>query len=403
MNDSRTTASTMQTKGPKKVVRYLVAIVGLIAVIAVLAGIKFVQISSLIKFAQAAQKAGPPPESVSTAKANQDIWELTVHAVGTVNSAKGVMLSNDSPGLVSRLYFDSGAQVREGQVLVELDTSVERAQLASSRARAELAATNAARSRALVPNGVIPKSQLDSDEANLKGSSADIDALRAQIGRKVIRAPFTGRLGIRQVNLGQYLNSGAPIAILESTDSAFVDFTLPQQQLGNVSLGTVVRVTLGGVKEAPLEGRVTAIDPSVDAVTRQIKVRATVANGPGKLLPGMFTGVDVVLPDKETIVSVPATALVHASYGDSVFIVEDKRQDTGYVPTDPSGKPAKVARQQFVRVGVARGDFIAILDGVKPGQEVVTAGAFKLRNGAPVAINNELQPKPELNPHPENR
>jgi membrane fusion protein (multidrug efflux system) len=219
----------------------------------------------------------------------------------------------------------------------------------------------------------------------------------------VVRAPFSGRLGIRQVNLGQYLNSGTPIAVLESADSVFVDFTLPQQRLASVAIGTAVRVTVGGAGNPPMAGTVSAIDPTVDSMTRSIKLRASIPDKEGKLLPGMFTNVEVLLPEKQDVVALPATALIHASYGDSVFIVEDKRQDTGYVPSDPSGKPVKVGRQQFVRVGPARGDFVAILQGVKPGQEVVTAGAFKLRNGASIAINNDVQPTPELAPHPENR
>jgi membrane fusion protein (multidrug efflux system) len=178
---------------------------------------------------------------------------------------------------------------------------------------------------------------------------------------------------------------------------------LPQQRLANVAIGTAVRVTVGGSGNPPMAGTVSAIDPTIDSATRSMKLRASVPDKESKLLPGMFTNVEVLLPAQQNVVAVPATAIIHASYGDSIFIVEDKRQDTGYVPSDPGGKPVKVGRQQFVRVGPARGDFVAILEGVKPGQEVVTAGAFKLRNGASIAINNDVQPKPELAPHPENR
>jgi membrane fusion protein, multidrug efflux system len=401
-------------------VRYVVAIVGLIVVIAALAGIKAGQIASLINMGKEAQKAGPPPETVATSVSQKQTWEGTLSAVGSVTAAKGVAVSNDAPGIVSHILFESGAVVREGQTLLELDSNVERAQLASARARLDLARVTADRSRALSATGSISKAQVDADESQLKTASTDLSALAAQIDRKTVRAPFSGRLGIRLVNLGQYLNAGTPITALEAIGTVYVDFTLPQQRLADVTLGMPVRVTIegaegsagldhlpagaGAVPPPPShEGAVSAVDPEIDSATRTIKLRASVPNKEESLRPGMFAKVSVVLPKQASFVTVPATALVHASYGDSIFVVEDAKDDAGSVAKGPDGKPKKVARQQFVRVGDARGDFVAILDGVTEGQEVASAGAFKLRNGSSVVVNNDVKLSPQLAPHPENR
>ncbi len=383
--------------------RYLLSILGLLAVIAILVGLKFSQISMLIGMGKAMQKAGPPPESVSTAAAQQQAWEGSLSAVGSIAAAKGVAVSNDAPGVVSHILFESGAMVREGQVLLELDTSVERAQLASAKAKADLASLTANRSRALVQSAAIAQSQLDSDEAALKTTTTDYNQIQAQIDRKTVRAPFSGRLGIRAVNLGQYLNPGTQVTVLEAIDTVFVDFVLPQQRLSEVKVGMPVRITIEGLGGEPQDGVIAAIDPEVDSTTRTIKLRASVPNKQEKLRPGMFANVSVLLPERPARVVVPATALVHAAYGDSVFVVEDKKDDAGGVVRGADGSPAKTARQQFVRVGESRGDYVAILDGVTAGDTIVSAGAFKLRNGSGVAIHNDVAQSPELSPHPENR
>jgi membrane fusion protein (multidrug efflux system) len=380
------------TREHRNVVRYVVAVVGLLLLVGALAGVKYAQISGLMKTGKEMQKAGPPPESVSTGVSREESWEGTLSAVGSIAAAKGVSVSNDAPGVVSRISFESGAVVKEGQVLVELDTSVERAQLASAVVRRDLAQLTVNRSRTLVAQKAIAEAQGDADEAQLKSSATDVGALQAQIKRKIVKAPFAGRLGIRAVNLGQYLSPGTPITVLEAIDSVFVDFTLPQQRLADLKVGTPVRVTTeaGGFSAT---GSIAAVDPSVDAATRAVKVRATVPNKEEKLRPGMFASVTVVLPDAPKRVIIPATALVHASYGDSIFFVEDSKDNPG----------KKVARQQFVKVGEARGDFVAIMDGVPAGREIVTAGAFKLRNGSSVVVTPDVKPAPQLNPHPQNR
>jgi membrane fusion protein (multidrug efflux system) len=293
--------------------------------------------------------------------------------------------------------------VKQGQILVELDTSVERAQLASARARMDLAGLTVGRSRALVQTKTIAQSALDSDEAQLKTATTDLGALQAQIDRKVVRAPFAGRLGIRAVNLGQYLNAGTTITVLEAIDSVYVDFVLPQQRLADVKVGMPVRVTIAGAEGTAQDGTIAAVDPEVDQATRAIKLRASVPNKDERLRPGMFANVSVVLPKREDRIIIPATSLVHASYGDSVFVVEDKKDESGGVLHGPDGKPAKMARQQFVRVGESRGDYVAILDGVTTGQEVVSAGAFKLRNGSGIVVNNDVNLAPQVNAHPDNR
>jgi len=388
--------------------RIVVALGISLGVVGLLAGTKFAQISSLMRFGKAAQAAGPPPQAVATAAAKGAEWESLLESVGSVEAGRGVTISNEVPGVVRAIRFDSGAKVRPGQVLVELDASVERAQLSSLQARRDFAMSSATRTRRLEAGGASTKMQLDADEAQLKTVSADAQALAAQIEKKTIRAPFGGKLGIRSINLGQYLNPGTPITVLESLDAVYVDFTVPQQELARVPVGTSVRISLPGAQPPrPLAGKIVAVDPNVDPVTRAVKLRASVeevqekgkakvdADKPSAdaLRPGMFVNVSVVLPERASVVFVPATSIMRAPYGNSVYIVED----------GPGGKPAKVARQQFVRIGVTRGDFVAIDEGVTAGQEVVTLGAFKLRNGAPVVVNNEIQLSPSQTPNPQNR
>jgi membrane fusion protein, multidrug efflux system len=390
--------------------RFVIAVGLLLVVIGVLAGTKFAQISSLIAFGKAAQAAGPPPEAVGTAVAKGGEWESVLEAVGSIAAGRGVTISNEVPGVVRAIRFESGAKVRAGQVLVELDARVERAQLASLRARRDLATTTATRTRRLEAGGAATKAQLDTDEAQLKTVGADAQALQAQIEKKTIRAPFAGKLGIRSVNLGQYLNPGTAITVLESLEGVYIDFTVPQQQVARVPVGTPVRITLPGTQPPQtLVGKIAAIDPNADAATRAVKVRASVqeergeSGSPDPLRPGMFVNIAVVLPERASVVFVPATAVLRAPYGNSVYIVEDRKDDKGQPVKGPNGKPGKVARQQFVRLGLTRGDFVAVDEGVTAGQEVVMLGAFKLRNGAPVMVNNSIKLLPSQTPTPQNR
>jgi len=381
---------------------YLAVTAGLVVVVVSLVGIKGAQIGKLMAMGKQMQQAGPPPEAVASAVAQAQTWDKTVEAVGSISGLRSVSVSNEVPGTVTKILFESGGVVREGQPLIELDAQVERAQLASAEARRDLAQRTLERSRKLLAGQAISAAQLDETEAQLKASSTDVAALRAQLAKKVIRAPFKGRLGIRAVNVGQYLNPGTTVTTLDAVGGTFVDFSLPQEQLAAVTVGLPVQVTLEETKEQ-VRGTISAIDPTIDPVTRNVKIRGAIPNLASNPRPGMFVKVEVIKPSKDKVVIVPATSLIHASYGDSLFVIEDKKPGSPGMTQTPNGKPVKTARQQFVRTGITRGDFVEIVKGVQPGQEVVSAGAFKLRNNASVVVDNSVQPTPQQDPHPENR
>jgi membrane fusion protein, multidrug efflux system len=390
--------------------RYVITIATLILTLAVLAGLKGAQIAQLIGFGKQMQALGPPPEAVNSAPVQQEDWEQTLSAVATVVSSKGVALSNDAAGVVSRVHFESGASVKQGQPLVEIDARVERAQLESLQARLQLANQSLERTQTLLSSKVSTQAELDAQSSAVKGLIADVKALEAQIERKTVRAPFSGRLGIRAVNLGQYLAPGTTLTVLESADSVFVDFTLPQQALEHIQVGRAVRVRAEANLPPIAEGQISAFDSSVNPVTRALTVRASVPNKDAVLRTGMFVNVEVLLPERTKVLVVPLTSVVRAAYGDSVFLVEPKEGATpagsaGAVggATTEAGPVPQVAQQQFVRLGATRGDFVTVLEGVSAGQEVVSAGAFKLRNGAPIIIKNEVGQTPSLAPHPANR
>ncbi len=384
--------------------RYVYTTVGLLLLIGGLVAIKADQIGNLIAYGEAAQVAGPPPETVATATTDTQQLRDTLRAVGTVSSAQGVTISNEVAGVVTKIAFESGAQVRKGDVLVQLDTRVERAQLAQAKAQRRLASTSLQRTRQLVPSGAESASVLDADESSYATAQAEVRALQAQLQKKTIRAPFSGRLGIRSVDLGQYLNPGTALTVLETAEELYIDFTLPQERLVEVELGMAVELRLSDRADAPvIEGSIAAIDPNVDITTRSLKLRASVPEGDARLRPGMFVQVQVLLGEETPAVMVPATAVVHASYGDSVFVVEPKPEDEPGVRVTNDGLPVLVARQQFVKLGPPRGDFVSVVDGVEDGQEVVVAGAFKLRNGSPIVLDNESKPEPQLDPQVPNR
>lgn len=383
--------------------RYLVVAGLLVVIVGALATIKFAQISKLMGFGKQMAAAGPPPEAVGTDVATSAAWAATVTAIGSVAGVQTVVVSNEVPGAVLQLHFESGQQVRAGQILVELDAATERAQLRAAQARRDNAEITARRSRELVAKEAIPQATLDADESAARAAEADVAAMQAQIEKKLVRAPFAGRLGIRAVNRGQYLAPGTMITTLDSIDGVYVDFSLPQEQLAVVRVGMPVRISVRGSSQ-PLEGTIHVVDPTVDAASRNLRLRADVLEPAGRVLrPGMFVNVAVVLPARRPFVVVPATAIVHASYGDSVFVVEDKPPGAPGMRMTPDFRPVKIVRQQIVRVGPARGDFVAITEGVREGQAVVVAGAFKLRNGSPVIVDNAVKPTASLEPRLENR
>jgi len=371
--------------------RIIFAILGLIVLIAALGGIKVLQIGRMI--AQGKQFA-PPPETVTTAVAQQDTWESLLTSVGSLEAFQGVTVTAELTGKVVQIAFKPGTMVAVGDLLVQQDISSEEAQLRAAEATAALTRLNLERSRELLARKMISQSELDNSQANFKQAAAQSDTIRAAIAKKTIRAPFAGRLGIRLVNLGQILNAGDAIVSLQALDPIFVDFLLPQQQLAQLKPGLTVRVASDALPGQVITGKITAVNPQVDAATRNIRVQATLANPDERLRPGMFANVTVVLPAQEKLLTIPATAVLYAPYSDSVFVVEEKRDEK-------SGSPGKVVRQQFVRLGEKRGDFVAIASGLKERETIVSTGVFKLRNGQAVVVDNTLAPEFKLAPKPE--
>ncbi|MEW6336274.1 MAG: efflux RND transporter periplasmic adaptor subunit [Acidobacteriota bacterium] len=335
-----------------------------------------------------------PPAAVTTITARREAWPARLDAIGSVTAVHGVMVSADLPGIVEQIAFDSGTAARKGDLLVRLDTSQEEAQLAAALAQENLARLNLERMRGLREKGVTSQAELDRFSAEQQQASARVGEIRAAIERKTIRAPFSGLAGIRKVNLGQYLNSGDAIVPLQSLDPIYVTFSLPQQEALKARLGARVAVSAQGLGEEPFGGEVTAVDSVVDEATRNIQVQATLANPEQRLRPGMFVEVAITLGEDRSLVTLPASAVSFAPYGDSVFVVEEMRNGAGATYLG--------VRQQFVTLGGSRGDQIAVLTGVGEGEQVVSAGAFKLRNGAAVLVNNEVQPGNEAAPRPEN-
>ncbi len=364
--------------------------IGLIVLVACLAGIKYKQIGVML--AQGKQFV-PPPEIVTSASVQSDSWESLLTAVGSLDAVQGVTVTAEVTGKVVQIAFEPGSRVEAGDLLVQQDVSAETAQLRSAEATAELARINFERSKKLLPDNVISQSDYDNTQAQFTQALAQVDNLRAAIAKKTIQAPFAGRLGIRQINLGQIINDGQAIVTLQALDPIFVNFLVPQQDLAQIRTGLGVRVTSDAMHGQVVEGKITAINPEVDAATRNIRVQATLANPDEQLRPGMYANVAVVLPDKNDVLAIPATAVLYAPYSDSVFVIEEKKGE--------DGKPAgNTVRQQFIRLGEKRGDFIAVTSGLKADETVVSTGVFKLRNGQAVVVDNKLAPDFKLAPQP---
>ena len=362
----------------------------LVATVVVLASLGFVKFKQVQTAVQAAASFAPPPEAVTSVVAKQEVWPDSLSVIGSMEAVHGVVVSADLPGTVSKINFESGQAVKEGDVIVELDTRQERAQLAALEAQRDLAKINFGRTQKLVDEGVISRQEYDTSVASQKQTEANVGEIRATIERKTIRAPFSGILGIRKVNLGQYLAAGNPIVQLQSLNPIYVDFGVPQQSGSQVKVGGNVTVTAQDLAGKEFTGRVTALDSVIDEATRNYQVQATLANPQGKLKPGMYVQVAMHYGKARNAVTLPASAISYAPYGDSVFIITDLK--------DPKGNSYRGVRQQFVKIDGSRGDQVAVVSGVKPGDEVVSSGVFKLRNGAAVTVNNKVQP--ENNPAP---
>jgi membrane fusion protein, multidrug efflux system len=370
--------------------RMIAMLTVMLIVIGALGFVKFRQIQTAIAEGAAFQ---PPPEAVTTIRAEQEEWPATLSAIGTMAAVQGVLVSADLPGTIDRIAFDSGRAVRQGDVLAELDTRQERAQLAAIEAQRDLARLNYNRLKGLLSDRVISQAEFDRSVAEQKQTDAQVGEINATIQRKTIRAPFSGILGIRQANIGQYLAAGDPIVQLQSLHPIYVNFGVPQQAVGQIRIGHQVQITANDVGGGEFPGRVTALDSIVDQATRNVQIQATLANSQGRLRPGMFVQTELSLGSSQSVIALPASAISYAPFGDSVFVVADLKGE--------NGATYKGVRQQFVKLGAARGDQIAIVSGVKPGEEVVTSGVFKLRNGAAVTINNKVQPANKRAPKPE--
>jgi membrane fusion protein, multidrug efflux system len=358
----------------------LLMIVIFVAVLAGIAGIKLLQ----IRASTASGGWVPPPEAVTTAIASEEVWQQRLEAPGSFQPVNGVMLSTEISGTVTKINFDSGEHVEKDRVLVELDAATEKAQLMAAVARSELAVLNQERTRELKGIGALSQKEIDDIESQVKQTHAEVEQIKAMIDRKTIRAPFSGVTGIRQVQLGQYLSPGTPVVSLQTLDPIYINFSLPQQDISRLKNGQVVQVYVDAFPGISFEGKVTAMDPQVDVMMRTIGIQATLKNPEGKLRPGMYGKIYLVLSEEQKHITLPATSIAKAPYGDSVYVVEKMK--------DASGKEYLGVRQQFVKVGANRGEQIAILSGVQPGQEVVTSGLFKLRPGATVKVNNEVKP-----------
>ncbi len=365
----------------------------MLAIVAVAVGslgfVKYRQINAAIKGAAAFQ---PPPEAVTTIVAHEEQWPASLNAIGSVVAARGVTVAADLPGLVDKIHFESGQAVNAGGVLIELDTRQERAQLAAAEAQRNLGRINYERLKGLVQDGVISQAEYDQADAERSSSEAKAQEIRATIARKTIRAPFSGTLGIRQVNLGQYLAAGAPIVPLQSLHPVYVNFGVPQEAARRAQVGSKVSITADDLPGAVLEGRVTAIDSILDERTRNVQVQVTLANRDSKLHPGMFVKAELATGAARSMLTLPASAISYAPYGDSVFVVTDLK--------DPQGHVYRGVRQTFVKVDGTRGDQAAIASGINPGDEVVTSATFKLRNSAAVQVNNKVQPGNNPAPKP---
>ncbi len=365
-----------------------IIILGLLGIIAVIGGIKFLQINTLIHM-----KAVVPLESVSTTAVKQETWQQAITSVGSLSAVQGVTVSAELDGKIVEIAFEAGSSVKAGDVLVRQDTSAEAAQLRSAEATVDLTRVNLERTRELLAKATVSQAQFDADAANAKQAEAAADNIRATIAKKTIKAPFSGKLGIRLVNLGQNLKAGDALVSLQALDPIFVDFYVPQDQLRQLAVGLPVRLTGDAIADGHVDGKVTAINPDVDSATRNVRVQATVQNAEGRLHPGMYVDVAVELPVINKVLTIPSTAVLYAPYGNTVYVVDEA--------ADPATHEKQlVVRQQVVRLGVQKGDFVAVTAGLKEGDTIVTSGVFRLRPGSAVKVNNALSPEAQLAPKP---
>lgn len=366
----------------------------LVGVVLVVGAIVYSKLGQFTAMGEAAANMQPPPEVVTAMVVGPDSWEQSIRAVGSLTAVQGVTISAEVPGRVKSITFESGASVKAGDPLVELDTSSETADLRSAEAGAALANANLKRSRELAKRQLVTPAEVDTARAQAREAIAEVQMKRSNLALKTIRAPFDGRLGLRQINIGQVVSSLDPIVSLQTLDPIYVTFAVPQQDLNRISVSMPVRLRTDAVAGEVFEGAITAISPEVDPVTRNATVRALISNPAGRLNAGMFAEVEAILPKSLPVLAIVSSAVQYAPFGNSVFVIEEKAGE--------GDEKSLTLRQQFVRLGQAKGDFVEVLDGLKEGDQIVTSGAFKLRTGMAVKIDNALAPKPSLNPSPSN-
>ncbi len=386
--------------------RMLIMIGGILVLVLILAGGFALHIKKLI-----ASSPKPYPQTVTATKVASQDWQPTLAAVGSVVPVRGVDVTTEISGLVREIHFKSGQDVKKGDILVELNADSDKAQLASLEAAADLSASVLKRDKAQFDAQAIAQAQVDADAADLKGKRALAAQQQANIDKKTIRAPFAGKLGITTVNPGQYVNPGDKIVTLQTIDPIYVDFNLPQKQVGSLQVGQVVNVTSDGFAGVSFPGKITAISPKVDTTTRNVVVEATFANPKRQLLPGMFANASVEVGDKKHYLTLPQTAITYNPYGSTVFVVMTADEAAAAARAAASGAasaPAPAAsgsglvvQQAFVTTGETRGDQVAILKGLKEGQQVVTSGQVKLKNGTSIVIDNSIVPANSPNPTPQ--
>ena len=371
--------------------RILWMIGAILLVVGAIAFWKYYTVSAMIA-KMSAQK--PEPTKVSSIRATEEIWQDQRHTVGSLAAVQGVMLSNELAGTVQSITFESGTRVKQGDLLVQLDVTNDQAQLRGLEAQATLARINFDRAQSLRNSSTNAQSDLDAAQAQYQQAQAAVDTLKANIAKKTITAPFAGQLGLRQVNLGQYLAVGTAIVTLQALDPIYVNFSMPQQSVVDLTLQQQVQVGIDAYPGETFVGTVNAINAKVDDATRNLAVQATLSNAAGKLKPGMFCSVDALLPRQNKLITLPQSAIVYNPYGNAVYVVEKS--------TEAAEAGSLIARQRFVQLGETRGDQVAVLKGVQAGDEVVTSGQLKLRNGAAVAINNTVMPENNSAPTPPN-
>ncbi|MDQ8185668.1 efflux RND transporter periplasmic adaptor subunit [Pelagicoccus sp. SDUM812002] len=340
---------------------------------------------------EAAPPMAFPPAVITTAIASEQTWEQTVRATGSFRASKGVMVSAEVAGSVAEIHFESGQEVNAGDLLLTLDDSTEQAQLRSAEASASLANVNLKRSSELLNSRTISQSELDQSEATASQANAQLEQIKAVLDKKRIHAPFSGTLGIRLVDIGEYLSPGIAIASLQQLDPIYIDFNLPQKQLQSAAKDYPVEVSIDSYPDTTFRGTVEATNPELDTVTRTFRVRAILPNPDHKLRPGMFGSVEVVQPEPLEIVAIPATAIYYQAYGNSIFVIKASEDGS-----------SKTVEQRFVKLGKSKGDYVSVIEGLEPGEEVATAGVFKLSNGRAVVVDNSKAIEPSLNPKPDN-